>query len=94
MGCTARLLGPADVQHRVAAPLDLRPLQIGDLDGPQAVTESNQDQRCIPMAVAPQLGGGDQLLDLGRGQVFAGAHLGIRSSCRKTPRFTPESGHG
>jgi hypothetical protein len=66
MGCTAGLpfLGPADVQRRIAAPLDLRPLQIGDLDCPQAVTEGNQDQCSVSLAVAPQFGGGDQLLDL------------------------------
>jgi hypothetical protein len=63
--CGLAVLGPADVQRRIAAPLDLRPLQIGDLDGPQAVPESNQDQRSVSLAVAPQLGGGDQLLDLG-----------------------------
>src|SRR6516164_833479 len=51
-----------DVQHRIAAPLDLRPLQIGDLDSPQAVPEGNQDQRSVSLAVAPKLGGGDQLL--------------------------------
>jgi hypothetical protein len=28
------------------------------------VPEGNQDQSRIPVAVAPQLGGGDQLLDL------------------------------
>src|SRR5215510_6429610 len=43
------VFGPADVQRRIAAPLDLRPLQIGDLDGPQAVTEANQDQRSVPV---------------------------------------------
>jgi putative SOS response-associated peptidase YedK len=43
------VLGPADVQCRIAAPLDLRPLQIGDLDGPQAVTEANQDQRSVSL---------------------------------------------
>src|SRR6516162_7450791 len=68
-----------------AGPLDLRPLQIGDLDSPQAVTEGNQDQRSVSLAVAPQLGGGDQLLDLGRGQVFAGTHLSVWPSCRYFP---------
>src|SRR3974390_3269023 len=46
------VLLPADVQCRIAAPLDLRPLQFGDLDGPQAVPEGNQDQSRIPLAVA------------------------------------------
>src|SRR3974377_1344481 len=57
------VLGPADVQRRIAAPLDLRPLQIGDLDGPQAVPEGNQDQRSVPLAVAPQLRSRDKILD-------------------------------
>src|SRR5262249_42761213 len=65
-------LRPADVQCRIAAPLDLRPLQIGDLDGPQAVPEGNQDQRSVPVAVAPQLGGGDQRLELGWGSGIRG----------------------
>src|SRR5262249_7490365 len=67
------------------APLDLRPLEIGDLDSPQAVTEGNQDQRSVPVAVAPKLRSRDQLPDLGRGQVFAGTHLSIRFSCRYFP---------
>jgi hypothetical protein len=79
------VLGPADVQCWIAAPLDLRPLKVGDLDGPQAVPEGNQDQRSVSLAVAPQLRSRDQLLDLGRGQIFAGAHLGIRLSCRYFP---------
>src|SRR5215472_10321173 len=79
------VLGPADVQRRIAAPLDLRPLQIGGLDGPQAVPEGNQDQRSVSLAVAPQLRSRDKLLDLGRGQVFAGSHLSIRFSCRYFP---------
>src|SRR6516164_5075073 len=83
--CGLAALRPADVQCRIAAPFNLRPLEIGDLDGPQAVPESNQDQRSVPVAVAPQLRSRDQLLDLGRGQIFAGTHLGIRFSCRYFP---------
>src|SRR5215472_9614745 len=79
------VLRPADVQCRIAAPLDLRPLQIGDLDSPQAVPEGNQDQRSVSVAVAPQLGGGDQLLDLVWRQIFAGAHLSVWPSCRHFP---------
>src|SRR5215471_17256076 len=62
--CGLAVLGPADVQRRIAAPFNLRPLQIGDLDSPQAVPEGNQDQRSVAVAVAPKLGGGNQLLDL------------------------------
>src|SRR5262249_44762575 len=75
----------ADVQCRIAAPLDLRPLQIGDLDSPQAVPEGNQDQRSVSLAVAPQLRSRDQLLDLVRRQIFAGAHLSVWPSCRYFP---------
>src|SRR5215831_8787068 len=39
--CGFAVLRPADMQCRIAAPLNLRPLKIGDLDGPQAVPESN-----------------------------------------------------
>src|SRR5262249_36600346 len=53
--CGLAVLRPADVQRRIAAPLDLRPLQIGDLDSPQAVPEGNQDQRSVTVAVAPRL---------------------------------------
>src|SRR5262252_3173375 len=51
--CGLAVLRPADVQRRIAAPFNLRPLQIGDLDSPQAVPEGNQDQRGVAVAVAP-----------------------------------------
>ena len=35
MDCGLAVLRPADVQRRIAAPLDLRPLQIGNLDSPR-----------------------------------------------------------
>ena len=43
--CGLAVLGPADVQCRIAAPFNLRPLQIGDLDSPQAVPEGNLASR-------------------------------------------------
>src|SRR5262245_22046055 len=58
---------------------------IGDLDSPQAVTEANQDQRSVSLAVAPQLRSRDQLLDLVWRQIFAGAHLSVWLSCRYFP---------
>src|SRR6516164_9165443 len=83
--CGLAVLRPSDMQRRITAPLDLRPFKLGDLDSPQSVTEGNQDQRSVPLAVAPHLGGGDQLLDLGRGQVFAGTHLSVWPSCEYFP---------
>jgi hypothetical protein len=67
------VLRPTDVQRRIATPFDLRPLQVGDLDGPQTVAKGHEDQSGVAVAVAPKLGGRDQPLDLVRRQVFAGA---------------------
>jgi hypothetical protein len=33
----------------------LRPLQVGDLDGPQTVAKGHEDQRDVAVAVAPKL---------------------------------------
>jgi hypothetical protein len=33
--------------------LDLRPLQVGDLDGPQTVAKGHEDQCGVAVAVAP-----------------------------------------
>src|SRR6516225_7786680 len=79
------VLRPADVQRRIAAPLDLRPFKVGDLDRPQAVPEGNQDQRSVSLAVAPQLRSRDQLLDLVWRQIFACAHLSVWPSCQYFP---------
>src|SRR5690242_21490679 len=53
--CGLAALRAADVQRRIAAPLDLRPLQIGDLDSPQAVdrksTRLNSSHMSISYAV-------------------------------------------
>ena len=86
MNCGLTVLCPADVQRRIATPFDLRPLQVSDLDGPQTVAKGHEGQRGVAVAVAPQLGGRDQPLDLVRRQVFAGAHLSIRPSCWHFPK--------
>src|SRR4029077_6175863 len=72
VNCGLAVLRSTDVQRRIATPFDLRPLQVGNLDGPQTVAKGHEDQRGVAVSVAPQLGGRDQLLDLVRRQVFAG----------------------
>ena len=73
MSARLAVLGAADVQDRVAAQLDLQPLEISDLAGAQAVPIANQDHGGIPTPVAAAAGRGDELFHLGQGQVFAGA---------------------
>jgi hypothetical protein len=53
VNCGLAVLRPADMQRRIATPFDLRPLQIGDLDGPQTVPKGHEDQRGVAVAVAP-----------------------------------------
>jgi hypothetical protein len=86
VNCGLTVLCPTDVQRRIATPFDLRPFQVGDFDGPQTVAKGHEDQCGVAVAVAPKLRGRDQLLDLVRRQVFAGAHLSIRPSCRHFPK--------
>jgi hypothetical protein len=71
------VLDPADMQGSGPAELNLAPFQIANLAGPQAVSEGNQDQGSVPVAVPPLSRLLDQLFDLGRRQVFAGPQLGI-----------------
>jgi hypothetical protein len=71
--------GSADVQT-AALEVDLIPAQPDQLGGSQTVSEGNKDHGCIAVAISIVLGGLDQLLDLGFGQVFAGAILGVRTS--------------
>ena len=71
------VLGAADVQRGRSAELDLRPFQIADLDRPEAMPEGDQDQRGVPVTVAAIPGRLDQLLDLGRRQIFPRSKLGI-----------------
>jgi hypothetical protein len=51
--------------------LDLMPLQVADFGSPQAVSVSDQDHRCIAMAMPIALGGFDQSLDLALGEIAA-----------------------
>jgi hypothetical protein len=55
VNCGLAILRPADVKRRIATPFDLRPLPVGDLDGPQTVAKGHEDQRDVAVAVAPKL---------------------------------------
>ena len=85
MGGRRALLGPADVQDGVGE-IDLIPTQVYKLGRPQAVAEGDKDHGGIPVTPAIGLGGIDQPIDLGAGQVLYSAfrfRLGV-----VTVRFT------
>src|SRR4029077_11210868 len=64
------VLGPADV-HAALVELDLMPLEIADLRGPQSVTVGDQDHGRVSMPVAAVLAGiVHEPFDLAAGQVF------------------------
>src|SRR5262245_47771753 len=64
------VLGPADV-HAALVKLDLMPLEVAELRGPQSVTVGDQDHGRVPMSVAAVLAGiVHELFDLAGGQVF------------------------
>jgi hypothetical protein len=50
------VLSAADVQRGGAAEVHLRPLEVGNLAGAEAVPISNEDQRRVTMAVAAAAG--------------------------------------
>ena len=58
--------------------LDLVPAQIDQLTDPQTMTIGHQDHGGVAVTVAVVLGLVDQTRDLGLGQIFARAQLGIR----------------
>ena len=76
MGAWGALLDPADVQ-RGRPEIHLIPPQVHQLGGPQAVPVGHKDHRGVPVAPAVSPGGFHQPLDLGFGQVLAGAQVGI-----------------
>ena len=63
--------------------VDAVPPQRDQLRRAQAVTVGKQDQGGVAVAVAIGAGGGDQLLDLSLGQVFARPELGVRPAARR-----------
>ena len=81
MGGRRALLGPADVQDGVGE-IDLIPTQVYKLGRPQAVAEGDKDHGGIPVTPAIGLGGIDQPIDLGAGQVLPGPIDGVRFSSR------------
>jgi hypothetical protein len=76
-------LGPADMQRSRATELDLAPFQLARLLGAKPMPIRHHDQAGIPQAPSAILGRLDQLLDLGRGEVFARAHLRIGQPARR-----------
>src|SRR6516162_4637611 len=81
------LLGSANMQRGRAAELDLRPLKLAGFLGPQALAVGHDDEAGVPLPPAPALGRFDQLLDLGRCQIFAAAQIGIGLPDRHDPRI-------
>src|SRR3974390_2905365 len=81
------LLGPANMQRGRAAELDLRPLKLAGFLRAQAVAVGHDDEAGVPLSPAPVLGRFDQLLDLGRRQIFAAAQIGIGLPDRHDPRI-------
>src|SRR5262245_2364075 len=64
------VLGPADV-HAALVQLNLVPLQIADLRGPQSMTVGDQDHGRVSIPVTAVLAGVvHELFDLASGQVF------------------------
>ena len=63
--------------------IDLIPTQVYKLGRPQAVAEGDKDHGRIPVTPAIGLGGIDQPIDLGAGQVLAGPGVGVRFPSRR-----------
>ncbi len=67
--------------HKAGLEIDLFPAQRDQLRDPQPMAVSQEDERPIARTVAADFARGlQQLLDLRRGQVFAGATIKIRLS--------------
>jgi hypothetical protein len=96
--CGLAVLRPADVQGRIPAPLDLGPFKVGDLDGPQAVTEGNQDQsrrmlpdvmpRCARKTETPRIPGEKQRRERLRNQAKQTLHCSANGCLSQAWRFT------
>jgi hypothetical protein len=74
-GCSA--LGSAQMQV-AGLELNIAPLKLAQLRGPQAVPEGDQDHGGIAVPMAIALSGGNQLLNLALGQMLARADIRIR----------------
>ena len=76
MGTRHAFLGPTNVQDGMGE-IDLIPTQVYKLGRPQTVAEGDKDHGGIPVTPAIGLGGIDQPIDLGAGQVLAGPVFGV-----------------
>jgi hypothetical protein len=60
----------------------LRPFEVDKLDSAQPMAKGEQNHSRVTVTVAVALSGFNQRLDFRRGEVFAGAQLGIRPAQR------------
>src|SRR5262245_31632547 len=81
------ILGPPNVQSGGAIKFDLRPFQIANLDGTQAVPVSHQDQSRVSMPIAAFAGGPDKRFDLRWRQILTRPQFAIARPRRsRAPR--------
>ena len=76
MGARCALLDPADVE-RGGPEVHLVPPQVHQFGRPQAVPIGHEHHRGVPVTPTVSRGGFHQPLDLGLGQVLAGAQVGV-----------------
>jgi len=82
------ILGSIDVQSTVTE-IDRIPTQGHKLAYPQAMPIGDQDHGGVTVAMAVAVGGDNQAVDLGVGQIFAGANLGIGPTRRGFVAYCP-----
>jgi len=87
MGRGGAFLGPPDVQERVGE-VDLVPAQVHQLTHSETMAIRDQDHGGVAVPPTAPAGHLEQLLDLGLGQVFPGAELGIGRRLGVTVRLT------
>ena len=76
MGAWGALLDPADMQGR-SAESHLIPPQVHQFRHAQAVPVSHEYHRGVPVAPPIAVGGNEQAVHFGFGQVLAGAQVGV-----------------
>ena len=82
MGARHTFLGPPDVQNGMGE-IHLIPAQVYKLGRPQTVAEGDEDHGAVPMTPAVTLGGIDQPIDLGAGQMLPSPIDGVRFTSRR-----------
>src|SRR5262245_23658234 len=70
-------------RQRRGREINLGPLQIANLGGPQPVAECQQDHGRVAVRPAIALTAGNQLLDLAFGEVFACSDIGVFGPARR-----------